>query len=168
MVIPKSDAHTWETRSVQGQHPTTDGVSLIYLLVVPENSDFRYQVLEYSLDTSTGVVLDTTGIAPKHRKSPLTCVYYSSAIYFFGGLQIYRGDATGSFVYKLDLESKEWNNVDYSGIFPATVPHAPITGCRSGHSTAKVGSSIFIFGGTMVEDSLLNPECLTSSVYDSL
>jgi hypothetical protein len=81
---------------------------------------------------------------------------------------MYRGDATGSFVYKLDLESKEWNNIDYSGIFPATKPHAPMTGCRSGHSTAKVGNSIYIFGGTMVEDSLLNPECLTSSVFDSL
>lgn len=165
---PNLETQSWESRAVQGQHPTTDGISLIYLIVLPENSDFRYQVIEYSLDTNTAITLDTTGIAPKQRKSPLSCVYYSSALYFFGGLQIYRGDATGSFVYKLDLESKEWNNIDYTGMFPATVPHAPITGCRSGHSTARVGSSIYIFGGTMVEDSLLNSECLTSSVYDSL
>lgn len=159
---------TWETCPVQGQHPTTDGNSLIYILAVPENSDFRYQVIEYSLENNSFQTLNTTGIAPKQRKPPLSCVWHSSALYFFGGLQIYRGDATGSFVYKLDLESKEWNNIDYTGTFPATVPHAPITGCRSGHSTARVGSSIYIFGGTMVEDSLLNPECLTSSVFDSL
>ena len=141
---------------------------MLYLLSLPENSDYRYQVIEYTLETNSHVILDTTGIAPKQRKAPLSCVYYSSALYFFGGLQIYRGDATGSFVYKLDLESKEWNNIDYTGVFPATVPHTPITGCRSGHSTARVNSSIYIFGGTMVEDSLLNPECLTSSVFDSL
>jgi len=162
------EMYTFEIRPVQGQHPTTDGVNTIYLLALPENSDYRYQVIEYSLETNTGMVLPTTGISPKQRKPPLSCIYHGSALYFFGGLQMYRGDATGSFVYKLDLESKEWNNIDYSGIFPATKPHAPMTGCRSGHSTAKVGNSIYIFGGTMVEDSLLNPECLTSSVFDSL
>lgn len=162
------DTYETETRPVQGQHPATDNQSILYLLSVPENSDYRYQVIEYSLETNTWIMIPTTGIAPKQRKSPLSCVYHSAALYFFGGLQIFRGDATGSFVYKLDLESKEWNNIDYSGIFPATKPHAPMTGCRSGHSTSKVGNSILIFGGTMVEDSLLNPECLTSSVFDSL
>lgn len=152
---------------MQGLHPCTDGNSIIYLLTVPENSDYRYQIIEYSLDTMTATIIDTTGIAPKRRKPTLSCLYFQGCIYLFGGMQIYRGDATGSFVYRLDLETKEWSNVEYSGSFPATVPHAPHTGCRSGHSTVLVGHKTFVFGGTMIEDSLLNAECLTSSIFDN-
>lgn len=60
----------------------------------------------------------------------MSFVYYQSNIYFFGGMQLFKGDSTGSFVYKLDLDTKEWDTVEYSGIFPASVPNTPYTGCR--------------------------------------
>jgi hypothetical protein len=46
-----------------------------------------------------------------------------------GGLQILRGEATGSFVYQLILDTKE-----YCGRFASSVPHSPITGSRAGES----------------------------------
>jgi hypothetical protein len=45
------------------------------------------------------------------------------------GFQILRGEATGSFVYQLILNTKE-----YSGRLASSVPHSPITGSRAGES----------------------------------
>ena len=155
-------------QSIKGRHPATDGNSLLYLLSLQDDSDFRYQVVEFDVEASSSSVLETTGIAPKERKGRVSCVWHQGYLYFFGGFQMYKGDATGSFVYQLCIETREWTTIDYSGNFPASNPHAPFTGCRAGHSTILTDERIIIFGGTLIENSLLNAEYLTSSVFDNI
>jgi hypothetical protein len=151
---------------VKGQHPATDGQDTLYLLTILD-PDFRYRVIEVSVTSLYAETLDTTGIAPKKRSGRFTVVYFQGCLYMLGGFQIFRGDATGSFVYQLILDTKEWTTLEYSGRFPASVPHAPITGCRAGHSSSLYKSKLFVFGGTTVEDSMLNTDYLTSSVFDN-
>jgi len=153
---------------IKGRHPATDGNSLLYLLTLQEDSDFRYQVVEFDVEASSSSLLETTGIAPKERKGRVSSIWHQGYLYFFGGFQMYKGDATGSFVYQLCIETREWTTIDYSGNFPASNPHAPFTGCRAGHSTILTDDRIIIFGGTLIENSLLNAEYLTSSVFDNI
>lgn len=151
---------------VRGLHPSTDGQDTLYLFTILD-PDFRYRVVEVSVSSLYATTLDTTGIAPKKRSGRFTVVYYQGCLFMVGGFQIFRGDATGSFVYQLILDTKEWTTLEYSGRFPASVPHAPITGCRAGHSASLNSGKLYIFGGTTVEDSMLNTDYLTSSVFDN-
>lgn len=161
------DADTWSNLPVLGFHPATDGSHNIYLLAL-NTPDYRYQVIEYCLDTLTSTILDTTGIPPKKRRGPFSFFYYQASLYFFGGIQCFKADQTGSFVYKLDLESMEWNNIEYSGQFPASVPHGAMTGCRYGHSIYRYGHRVIVFGGTLIEESFMKSEYLTASMQDSM
>ena len=161
------DTDRWRVHPVRGVHPCTDERSLLYLLQVPDHSDYRYQVLEFSLDDARVSLLETSGIAPKKREPPLSCLYYCGCLYYWGGRQIFRGDATGSFVYKLTLRTGEWTQIEYQGSFPATRPHEPFTGCRFGHSTVRFDSKVLVFGGTLVEQPIVSSDCLTSSVLDT-
>ena len=157
----------WKSHPVQGLHLCTDGEEFIYLLYVPEDTDYRYQVIEFTLDGTRSTPLETSGIPPKQRKPPLSCLYFQRCIYFWGGMQIFRGDATGSFVYQLDLDSLMWTNIEYEGLFPATLPHEPFVGCRFGHSTVQFDAQVLVFGGTAVEPWLVSPDCASSSVLNT-
>eukprot|EP00744_Colponema_vietnamica_P009123 GILI01012998.1.p1 GENE.GILI01012998.1~~GILI01012998.1.p1 ORF type:complete len:597 (-),score=121.30 GILI01012998.1:393-2183(-) len=135
-----------------GLYPVTDGTR-IFLFDLPckVGSDFRYEIVEFNAALRTWRRLRCTGIAPKSREGGFSSVIHENSLYFFGGFQVYAGDVTGSFVYKLDLRTHEWTTVEYSGDFPATAPFQPFTGCRSGQSAVLHGSKVLVFGGSVLE-----------------
>jgi len=78
-------------------------------------------MVEYNIGTHIFILIEnrewrqikTFGVAPKKRTNDFTAFYYQEKIYFFGGLQIFQADTTGSLVYSFCTVKNEWNIVNF-------------------------------------------------------
>lgn len=141
--------------SVQMGVPSPISPGSICLFHCPEdiwNSDYRYEV--HTLDSTSGECealgsgVSGSGFAPKKRLA-FSVVPFERSLFFFGGMQLFPGDTTGSLVYRFDLDGAEWTQVKYDGSFPAPQPGESYLGCRFGMSCAVYGGRAWFFGGSV-------------------
>jgi hypothetical protein len=137
-------------------YPIWDGKKTIYLYRFDSSpySDWRYQLIEFNIETETWAQVQFKGVAPKRRSETFNSFYHhnSSKIYFFGGLQMYPGDNTGNFIYSFNCLNNEWSIENIK--FPTNNPNTPYLSNRSGIASVLTQSDkLFIIGGKELENS---------------
>ena len=131
--------------------PVYDGKNSIYLFKIDNSysSDFRYHLIDFNVKNKTWT---------KKRSDDFSVVYHqnSNKIFFFGGMQIFPGDNTGSFVYSFSLDEYEWNIENVSGEF-FNKSQLPYVSNKSGITPISYNQDkILLLGGKILEHNFSN------------
>jgi len=140
--------------------PVYDGKNSIYLFKIDNSysSDFRYHLIDFNVKNKTWTTIAHKGVSPKKRSDDFSVVYHqnSNKIFFFGGMQIFPGDNTGSFVYSFSLDEYEWNIETVSGEF-LNKSQIPYVSNKSGITPIFYNQDkILLLGGKILEHNFSN------------
>lgn len=125
-------------------------------------SDYRYNLIEYNIDKKTWNIIQHKGVAPKRRSDDFTTFFHDDGlrqkIFLLGGMQMFPGDNTGSFIYSFDVKDCEWTIESYSGNFPSEIiNNTPYLANKSGMSAVVYNKDkALLIGGKVLENKFSN------------